>query len=75
MWEHGKHSCEQLLRASGAEYVGLALHALVASTSAIGIGRHSATGRSRARRVPPLRKGFVRPQQTSEEESTGPFHY
>ena len=22
MWEHGKHSCEQLLRASGAEYLG-----------------------------------------------------
>jgi choline dehydrogenase-like flavoprotein len=24
MWEHGKHSCEQLLRASGAEYLGAA---------------------------------------------------
>ena len=24
MWEHGKHSCEQLLRASGAEYQGSA---------------------------------------------------
>jgi len=22
MWEHGKHSCEQLLRACGAEYLG-----------------------------------------------------
>jgi choline dehydrogenase-like flavoprotein len=24
MWEHGKHACEQLLRASGAEYLGSA---------------------------------------------------
>lgn len=24
MWEHGKHACEQLLRASGAEYLGAA---------------------------------------------------
>jgi len=24
MWEHGKHACEQLLRASGAEYQGSA---------------------------------------------------
>jgi choline dehydrogenase-like flavoprotein len=33
MWEHGKHACEQLLRASGAEYLGAAEHPDTPGTS------------------------------------------
>ena len=33
MWEHGKHSCEQLLRASGAEYLGAATEPDMPGTS------------------------------------------
>ncbi len=33
MWEHGKHACEQLLRASGGEYLGAAAQPDMPGTS------------------------------------------